>query len=94
VETAAFYVIREALFNARRHAGASRVSVQVECRQQHLSIRVGDNGVGFAPEAAALVSDRHYGLRSMRERAAALGGALACASAPGEGTRIEAEIPL
>ena len=50
-----------------------------------------DDGRGFDPEGAY---PGNLGLRSMRERVGAVGGALAIASAPGVGTRLEARVPL
>lgn len=94
VETAAFYIVREALFNIRKHARASEVRVQLEYRHHCLALRIVDDGIGLPVEAAALLSDRHHGLRSMRERAEALRGTLAIRPAAGGGTEIEAEIPV
>jgi two-component system, NarL family, sensor histidine kinase LiaS len=52
---------------------------------------VTDDGVGFDPEGEKLTS---YGLRSMRERVAELGGSLDIYSAVGKGTQIEVRIPV
>jgi signal transduction histidine kinase len=93
VETAAFYIVREALFNVRKHARASQVRVQLEYRHHCLALRIVDDGVGLPAEESALLSDRHHGLRSMRERVEMLCGRLAIRSAAGRGTEIEAEIP-
>ena len=86
-----FAIGREALFNVARHAGARSAAVKVNTRPGHISLEVTDDGRGF--DAAA---DRpgHYGLESMRSRAAELGGDLAVASAPGAGTVVRVVVPL
>ena len=55
-----------------------------------LAVTVEDDGAGFDPGAISI----GYGLLGIRERAAAFGGTIDIGSAPGEGTRIEVEIPL
>jgi signal transduction histidine kinase len=94
VETAAFYIVREALFNVRKHAQASQVRVQLEYRHHRLALRIVDDGIGLPAEESALLSDRHHGLHSMRERVEGLRGTLTIRSTAGRGTQIEAEIPV
>jgi signal transduction histidine kinase len=53
-------------------------------------IEVSDDGCGFDPAA---VGREHFGLRSMRGRAADLGGRLEVTSAPGRGTVLRVEVP-
>ena len=53
-----------------------------------LVLEIQDNGEGFDPEAAQAVGDQGLGLRSMRERAAALGAQLSLVAAPGAGCRL------
>ncbi|GAA4698511.1 GAF domain-containing sensor histidine kinase [Streptomyces youssoufiensis] len=92
-EEALLRVAQEALHNALRHAGASRVEVTLARHGASgalLSVR--DDGRGFDPLAVRRAG-RHLGLVSMRDRAAAVGGALTVESAPGEGTLIEMEVP-
>ncbi|MFC3741122.1 sensor histidine kinase [Paractinoplanes deccanensis] len=84
---ALYRVAQEALTNARRHAGADRVRVAVRLDDPAATIEVADNGRGFAVEAAA-----GSGLPGLRERLAALGGALRIDSAPGHGTRVTASV--
>ncbi|MFT7723926.1 MAG: cache domain-containing protein [Roseateles sp.] len=89
VKTALFRIAQEALNNAARHARASRVSVALRFEPRGgLSLQVADDGRGFDAEAAQAVADRGLGLRSMRERAAALGARLALDTAPGRGCRL------
>ncbi len=88
----ALYILREALANASRHARAKRVWVRVE-RQGHLAfLCIEDDGCGFDPQA--VIGSHHLGLRMMRARAERSGGSLTVESAPGEGTRVIAWLPL
>ncbi len=92
-EEALLRVAQEALHNALWHAGASRVEVTLAWHGAGgalLSVR--DDGRGFDPSAVRRAG-RHLGLVSMRDRAAAIGGALTVESAPGKGTLIEMEVP-
>jgi signal transduction histidine kinase len=81
-------IIQEALTNARRHAGAKRISVDLRMDGDDLIAEVSDNGVGFGPETLPGV-----GLGSMRERAAIIGGDLEIESAEERGTKVRLRIP-
>ncbi len=81
--------IREALTNARRHSRARRVSVALRTEGEDLIAEVSDDGRGFGPEA-----EPGGGSKSMRERAAAVGGELHIESEPGRGTRVRLRAPL
>jgi signal transduction histidine kinase len=98
VETSAFYIAREALFNARKHAAPRHVMVTLECRHEIVTVTVTDDGRGMSPEIAdeqgMLLSLVGHGLRNMRERAAAIGGTLRVVTTPGEGTCVNAELPF
>lgn len=83
-------VAREAVTNAVRHGGASRVTVRL-ANDDRLSLRIVDNGRGFDPSAA--VRSGGFGLTSMRERAQALGGRFQIRSQEGKGTEVEVELP-
>jgi signal transduction histidine kinase len=87
-ETAAYFVVAEALTNARKHAHASRVSVRVwEDAADRLVVEVVDDGVGGAdPHAGS-------GLAGLEKRVAALDGTLAVSSPEGGPTTIRAELP-
>ena len=89
VNTALFRIAQEALSNAARHARATRVGVLLRYgRDGGLALEIHDDGRGFDAEAAQAVADRGLGLRSMRERAAALGARLSLATSPGQGSRL------
>ena len=83
-------VAREATNNAVRHAGASAITVSLRNLRDRLLLVVADDGAGFDPS----VSRSGYGLRTMRERAESVGGALLIDSAPDGGTRLRLEVPL
>jgi signal transduction histidine kinase/uncharacterized protein YoaH (UPF0181 family) len=88
VEVAAYYVISEALTNAAKHSGASKVQVVVEVRESTLHVTVGDNGAGGADPV------RGSGLLGLKDRAEAIGGKLVVESRRGLGTSLIAELPL
>jgi two-component system sensor histidine kinase DegS len=93
-ELTAFRVIQEAIQNARKHARASRVNVDVRLRESTLAVMIEDNGRGFSPDRVTTHIMGGAGLRGMRERAALVGGDIAIESAPGEGTKIELSLPI
>ena len=87
VETAAYFVVCEALTNVSKYAHAGHASVRVERVDGRLLVEVSDDGVGGA--SAELGS----GLRGLSDRVAALSGTLEVSSPPGHGTRVHAELP-
>jgi signal transduction histidine kinase len=90
VETQLFAIGREALANVRKHAGASAANVRVEAQQGQVVVEVRDNGRGFNPAAGHA---GHFGLDSMRSRAAEIGGRVTITSAPGSGTLVRVCVP-
>jgi signal transduction histidine kinase len=90
VETQLFAIGREALANVQRHAGATVARVRVEAQNGQVLVEVRDNGRGFDP---AVGHPGHFGLDSMRSRAAEIGGRLAIASTPGRGTVVRVRVP-
>ena len=82
-------VLREALSNAARHAGASRVDVMVDTDAAGiLTVLVRDNGRGMQE------TSRRSGLANMAERAEKLGGQLRVSPAEGGGTELEWKVPV
>lgn len=79
-----YYLFREALHNAAKHAKAGRIGIAVIQRGSEFRLDVIDDGVGFEPH----VRSNGWGLRSMRWRADAVHGCLDVSSTPGEGTRL------
>ena len=87
---ALFRVAQEALRNAVKHADASRVSVRLEIADGRAALIVSDDGRGFrVPERLSeFANEEHYGLVSVAERVAQIGGELTIDSAPGQGTTL------
>jgi signal transduction histidine kinase len=90
VETQLFAIGREALANVQKHAGASAAHVRVEAQNGQVVVEVRDNGRGFDPAAG---HPGHFGLDSMRSRAAEIGGRITITSAPGSGTLVRVRVP-
>jgi signal transduction histidine kinase len=86
-----FHIFREAILNATKHSGASGIRVTVEFQKNLFRLTVADNGRGFY--AANMMTDGHWGLLGMQERAAALGGFCSVSSTPGQGTTVVTELP-
>lgn len=91
IEDHLFRILQESLSNTLRHAKANLISVKLFTLQEQVRMRVSDDGVGFDPDGDKLTS---YGLRSMQERVAEVGGSMEIYSAIGKGTQIEVRIPL
>jgi signal transduction histidine kinase len=87
VESAAYFVVSEALANVAKYARASHATVRVRRENGRVSVDVTDDGIGGADAA------RGSGLRGLADRVAALDGTLSLHSPPGDGTRLHAEIP-
>jgi signal transduction histidine kinase len=92
VSIAAYRLVQEALSNVMKHAEATQVAVSLRLNQaaNTLDIRIVDDGVGFDPTAVT----PGIGVLGMRERVAALNGALKIQSSVESGTEIVATIPL
>jgi signal transduction histidine kinase len=88
VETAAYFVIAEALTNAVKHSRAESVHVRAAVVDGALELEVRDDGVGGADNR------RGTGLVGLEDRVAAIGGALAVTSPPGRGTAVTAVLPM
>lgn len=92
-ELAMYRIVQEALSNAIRHSGASRVAVSLEAEDSVLRAEVRDNGRGFATDRPFSDEGQGLGLVGMRERARHAGAALEIDSAPGSGTRVRVTLP-
>jgi signal transduction histidine kinase len=91
-----FHVINEALANVYRHARAKKVSVVVRRQGGAIEVTVSDDGVGFDVARALRrdVRSLSFGIVSMRERMAQVGGTLVLRSQAGKGTRVRLLVPL
>jgi signal transduction histidine kinase len=86
-------IVQEALTNVRKHARAGNVRVAVERRGDARCLLVVDDGAGFDAETTAPPEGGRFGLKTMAERAASIGAAVAVVSRAGEGTRVEVTLP-
>jgi PAS domain S-box-containing protein len=92
---AAFRIVQEALTNVARHSGASSAMVTLLLEDGELTARIEDGGCGTTRQLGSAPGDAEStGLSGMYERALALGGDLRFTSAPGEGTIVEAVLPV
>jgi signal transduction histidine kinase len=87
VETAAYYVIAEALTNISKHSGAHTAAVEVVRENGRLSVEIRDDGHGGAERKAG------SGLEGLAQRVEALDGSFTVDSPAGGPTRIRAELP-
>ena len=89
--TALFRIVQEALTNALRHAGATRVDIELGTKSGCLTLEINDDGTGIT-EAGTMGPDS-LGILGMRERAAAHGGVLEVVPRQEGGTRVAAWFP-
>jgi PAS domain S-box-containing protein len=96
VELALFRIVQEALNNVEKHSRATRVSVSFLQKQASLQIKVKDNGVGFNYLAALRNKGNlsGYGLHTMIDRTASVGGEVGIRSVIDKGTEVIVHIPL
>jgi signal transduction histidine kinase len=86
-----FLVVKEALTNALKHAGAREVLVQAQASGTSLEIEVRDDGRGFDSLHPPAPGQRH-GMGNMQNRAQAMDGTLTIQSAPGKGTSVRLRV--
>jgi signal transduction histidine kinase len=86
-ETAAYFVVAEALANVGKHSGARRAGVRVTRENARLVVEVSDDGAGGADAATG------SGLAGLAGRVEALDGSLVVSSPAGGGTVVRAELP-
>jgi ligand-binding sensor domain-containing protein len=84
---------REALVNAFRHSGASRVEVELEYTASHFRVLVRDDGRGIDAQVLRAGREGHWGLLGMRERADRIGARLELWSRAGAGTEMALVVP-
>lgn len=87
-----YRLVQEALTNVGRHAAATAITVKLQRGDDFLRIQVTDNGRGM--DAEAMEAPESLGIMGMRERMRNLGGELHILSAPGQGTTVQAVLPL
>jgi signal transduction histidine kinase len=89
VETAAYRIAQEAMTNVVHHAEATRCTVRLFCKDEHVIIEVRDNGRGLPQNHQTGV-----GLQAMKERTTELNGEFVLESLPDGGTLVQARLPL
>jgi signal transduction histidine kinase len=87
----ALQIAREAVSNALRHGGATRITLRMHKGDREVCLLVQDNGAGFNADRRR---DGGHGLGNMRARAERIGGSLRVSSTPGEGARVLATLPV
>ena len=83
-------LVKEALHNAVRHAGSRSIEIRWDITTNRLLLTVRDDGAGFKP----FRESGGNGLENFRRRAAAIRAELRLDTAPGDGTRVEVDVPL
>ena len=96
IEESTYRIVQESLNNAVKHARAHHVSIRIKCDSEKLDFSVIDDGQGFTNQSIKneALKGSGLGMKTMQERAEALGGTLNVSSAPGRGTAVEVTIPL
>jgi PAS domain S-box-containing protein len=92
IEEQFFMIVSEALNNALKHANATEVEVALRREESVVRLSVVDNGCGFDTSETSLRPG--FGLPSMAQRAARIGGALSIRSAPGDGTCVDVRLEV
>lgn len=88
-ELVVYRIAQEAITNAVRHAGASRIDLRVGCDDAGVTLVISDDGIGLrAGDGPA------NGIRGMRERALLVGGRLGIANGPGGGVVVQLTVPI
>jgi two-component system nitrate/nitrite sensor histidine kinase NarX len=90
VQVQVLHVVQEALSNVRKHAGATRVDLDI-FKGEGWRFVVRDDGVGF--DSALIQNETHVGLKIMNERAARIGATIQLASQPGQGSTVTLKLP-
>lgn len=85
-----FLIFKETVNNLVKHSGSTRAEIDFRIADGQLFLRVKDNGKGFDPNGES----EGHGMMSIRERTAALGGAIEIESTPGRGTTTTLRVPL
>jgi signal transduction histidine kinase len=95
IETACFRIVQEALTNIARHAQAKQVEIRLDRQDDHVTLRITDDGCGFNLDemrTRALAGDS-IGVLGMQERATLVGGELTIETAPGHGSTVQLRAP-
>ena len=88
IEGELYFIGREAIDNAFRHADASHIQVDIISDGKMVRLCCDDDGLGIDPETMNLSEDHNRGFVRMREHAEKIGARFECWSAPGKGTEV------
>jgi len=94
IELQALRIVQEALSNIRKHAEATRATINVAAGDNEVTIVVEDDGKGFDVDKAGNGDWTKFGLRNMKERTDSISGKLFVESSPENGTKVVLSIPL
>ncbi|MDE5908775.1 MAG: sensor histidine kinase [Lachnospiraceae bacterium] len=89
-----YRIVQEAVLNALKHSNGSKVTLNVEIKNEKCYISVTDDGKGFDFNHSGENDDKHFGVSLMRERAELLNGNVSIITEPEKGTKIVIEVPL
>lgn len=94
-----FYIIEEALNNARKHASAENINISLRQMDAGIALlEIADNGLGFDVKSVTQAYDKRasssLGMVNLRERAELVNGLFQIDSIPGQGTKVQVYIPL
>ncbi len=90
--TAMFRIVQESLSNIMRHAKANLVEIEIHRKNNKLSIKIGDDGIGLCSDCKK--KENTFGLAGIEERIRSFGGTVAIKSSPGKGLKIEMLVPI
>lgn len=96
VATCIFRLVQEGIWNAHKHAAATNLDVIVRQSDDEITVRIYDDGKGFhiPRHLYQFAASGRFGFIGMQERVHAVDGLLSIWSDPGQGTEIQAQIPL
>ncbi len=96
VKAVAWFIVQEALNNAKKYAQAQHIWVRAFIRDRYFVVEVQDDGVGFQVDEVMSNYERRgsYGLMNLQERADLVNGRTVIRSEPGKGTRVTLLVPL
>ena len=89
IAKAIYHIIQESLTNIFKYADATEVHIQLRTTPKEFKLTVEDNGKGFDPKQ----NRSGFGLQGMQERVTIVSGELQLITSPGEGCRVEVNIP-
>lgn len=93
VETQLLRIVQEGITNVYKHAHATLVQIIITSDDDWLTLILKDNGDGFDVPEKTAVSDEHFGLKIMQERAESVNGRLQISSTPKQGTQLHLQLP-